>query len=181
LIGGSLAVAAGKCLSRQEENVGAIDSWVSVIEKVIGGGRFVANIGRSQLIKQLDSIRLNLEQFQEAARKDDVSEMRKLLAECKVESEMLEKRLFTVLDSKASKRLERAIKSAPSAKSGLMKKSATSPSQRTIRRTFTAKSAELAKAIDSDNEESRQKLIAEIDTAIGQLRGIAKSLEHFTV
>jgi hypothetical protein len=184
LIGGSLAV--GEIPSRQEEKVGAIDSWVSIIEKIIGGGRFVANIGRSQLIKQLDSIRLNLEQFQEAARKNDVSEMRKLLAECKAESEMLEKRLFKTLDSQTSKSLDKTIKRARIAKSSITRKSAPrmsapSPSQRAIRRTLTAKSAELAKTIDSDNEESRQKLISEIDTAIGRLRGIARSLGNFTV
>lgn len=165
--------------------MGAIDSWVSLIEKIVGGGRSVANAGRSQLVKQLNSICLNLEQFQEAARKDDVSEMRKLLAECKAESEMLENRLFKALDSKTSKSLDRTIKRARSAKSGIAKrritKTAPVPSQRTVRRTFSAKTTELAKTIDSENEIGRQNLIAEIDTAIGRLRGISKSLENFTV
>jgi hypothetical protein len=159
----------------------AISSFVDVLDKVAKTARLVANIGRPQLIKQLDALRLNLEQFKEAAREDDISKMRQLLAECEAESELLEKRLFKNLDDTTDRSLNRTIRRARISKMAITRRSKQAPTHRTIRKALNAKSAKLASTIATGDEGNRQKLLAEIDTAIGRLRGISKSLKSFTV
>jgi|HubBroStandDraft_6_1064221.scaffolds.fasta_scaffold494779_1 hypothetical protein len=162
--------------------MGAISSLVDAWDMVAKTARLVANIGRPQLIKQLDVLRLNLEQFKEAAREDDVPKMHQLLAECEEASKSLENRLFKNLDDKTNKRLNKTIRRARMMKSRMTRRTrAPTPAYRTIQRALNAKSAQLAGAIASNDESSRQKLLTEIDTAIGRLLGISKSLESFNL
>jgi hypothetical protein len=169
----------------------AMGQFLDVIERLARTGRSVANIGKPQLIKQLDAVRANLQSFKEAAVRNEKSEMRVLLAECEAESKMLEKRLFKGLDAEMSKILKRDVGRARRAKmrmhrsgtrtKSLTKRKAIRSTKKTIQETFAAKGAELAKTMNSRKEENRQRLIAEIDTAIGRLRGISKSLENLSL
>jgi hypothetical protein len=153
----------------------AVIAWVDVIGKTIKVAGVVANIGRNQLIKKLDDIRKNLEQFKAAAEKDDASAMRQLLEECKALSGEFEQRLFKGLDDKTNRSIERAIGKARAAKSSLTRKREASPN-RVVQAAAKEKGDELAGAM-TDGESSRQQLILDMDTAIGRLRGISKSLE----
>ena len=173
--------------------MGAISGFVKAFGEVVSQVRFLANTPRTQLIKQLDALVLNLEQFRDAARTDDVSKMRELVAECAAETRMLEQRVFMGLDEKTSESLRQRLKRAHHAKA----KRAKLGRQAQARRRVAAKRAKLAQAnlkaklklkrtkladaIAADDKRKREKLIAEIDTAIGELRGIAKSLDSFKI
>ena len=159
----------------------ALGEFVDMLEKMFRTGRYVANMGRPQLIRQLDTLRVNLENFKVAAGKKDKSEMRQLLAECDAASRMLEGRLFQGLDPNMNDMLNKAVKRAHAAKTGHVRNVERAPTKKAIRETVAAKSAELAKTMNSRKEENRQRLIAEIDTAIGRLRGLSRSLENFTL
>jgi hypothetical protein len=102
--------------------------------------------------------------------------MHDLLAECEVESEMLEKRLFKALDAKTSKKLRRTVRRARSVK-GRMTARKRAPRNTTIKKALHTKTAHFASTIEADDTESRQTLLLEIDDAIGRLRGLQKSLE----
>ena len=158
--------------------MGAISAMADAWIKVAKTARMVANLGAPQLIKQLDALRSNLEQFKEAARKNDTSKMRQLLAECEEESKFLEKRLFKKLDDKTHKALNRTVRRARSAKSKMAKK--VRPHHE-LRKALKAKSAKLASELDVHDEASRQELLDEIDIAIGKLKGISISLASFTL
>ncbi|WP_334362683.1 hypothetical protein [Bradyrhizobium sp. AZCC 1578] len=156
-----------------------ISALVDILAKLAKMGRVVANIGPSQLIKQLNALRSNLEQFKEAIREDDVSKMQQLLAECEAESDLLEKRLFKGLDDRTNKSLSSTIRRARASKKAITKKRQQTPSPQKIRTALKAKRAELASTIATRDETHRQELVEEIDKAIGKLRGISKSLESF--
>lgn len=161
--------------------MGAIATFVEMIDKYVGTARYVANIGKPQLIKQLEDLRINLENFKAAARRNDKSAMRQLLGECDMESKMLEKRLFKGLDTEMTHMLARTVKRAHAAKTGHVSTVARPVSKKAIRETLSAKRAELAKTMNARKEESRQRLIEELDAAIGRLRGISKSLENLSL
>jgi hypothetical protein len=157
----------------------AISSFVDALGALANTARVVANIGRPQLIKQLDVIRLTLEQFRQAADEDDVSKLRQLLEECETESNALEKRLFGGIDADTNKILSETLQRALHAKASITAKPPSA--RRTIRKTFDAKRAKLAETITTRNEREREELLAEIDRAIGKLRGISKSVENLSI
>jgi hypothetical protein len=95
--------------------------FVEILHKVASRQGLVRNIGRPQLIKQIDAIRENLEQFKKAFEKHDESAMRVLLAECEALSDALEKRLFKGLDAETSKSLETTVRSMRVGKGGLVR------------------------------------------------------------
>ena len=101
----------------------SITAWVDVLGTVIKTALRVVNISRDQVIGKLTAIRENLEQFKEAADRNDASKMRQLLESCKAQSEELEKGIFQVLDDKANASVKNAIKRARIAKSKVVKKS----------------------------------------------------------
>jgi hypothetical protein len=175
--------------------MGAISSFVEVLSKVLGTARIVANIGRPQLVKQLNALCLNLEQFRQALRIDDVSKMRELSAECEAESEMLERRLFKALDNEINasliKRVRRvraskmAMTRSISSKVATAKKQAEkreqSKNRQELKKAVKAKKASLLSAISTHDDTERDELLAEIESAIGTLRGLAKSLDSLSV
>lgn len=161
-----------------------ISAFVDLLAKLAKMTRVVANIGPTQLIKQLDAIRQNLEQFKDALRRDDLSKMQQLLAECEAESDLLEKRLFKGLDDETSEALHSSVRRARAAKTGLAKHRKQVPKKQApisakVRTALKAKRAKLASTITSRDETDRDELVEEIDKAIGKLRGISKSLESF--
>jgi hypothetical protein len=152
-------------------------SFVDLLEKVLKMGRVVANIGAPQLIKQLDAIRSNLEQFKKAASEDDTAKMRQLLSECEVECDSLKTRLFKGLDDKTNKSLDASIQKARKKKRAIMTVREQAPTKQEIRKALKAKSEKMANTIST--KKGRQELVVELDDAIGKLRGISKSLESF--
>jgi flagellar capping protein FliD len=159
----------------------SIVAWAEMLIKLVKIGGVVINIGRDQLIKKLNNIRENLEQFKEAAEQGDASKMRQLLEECRALSEDLERRMFKGLDDKTSKAVAKAVVKARSAKQSLTRAPAskTAPkaaARKAVENASYAKGDALAIAVTTNDQGSRQELIEEIDIAIGRLRGVSKSL-----
>ena len=154
-----------------------ISNWANLLFKLTDKVESWTGRGRRQVIEQLDAIRLNLEQFKEAVREDDLSKMRQLLAECGTLSLPMEKQLFKVLDDESSEKANKVKKHAFVSKARIVKgRTRQSSIPLKIRKAFEEKNAALASAIIEPDQRNRQKLLAEIDTAIGTLSGIAKTL-----
>jgi hypothetical protein len=176
--------------------MGAFSSFVETLAAIAKTALYVQNLGAPQLIKQLDSLQSNLEQYKQAVLVDDTSKMRQLLEECDAESMLLEKRLFKALDEEVHNSLHMAVNRARTAKRSMLRSAAqrkAAAARRkaeatrrkaaitgaaSVQKSLNAKRAKLAGTINASNEKQRQKLLLELDAAIGRLSGISKSLSN---
>jgi hypothetical protein len=121
--------------------------------------------------------------------------MRELLAECEAESEMLESRLFKALDNQINASLIKRVRRVRASKKAMTRsisfkvatakkqaeKREQSKNRQELKKAVKAKKETMASAISTHDDTKRDELLAEIESAIGTLRGLAKSLDSFSV
>jgi hypothetical protein len=100
---------------------------------------------------RVDAIRSNLEQFKGALRRDDLSRMQQLLAECEAESDLLEKRLLKGIDDETSEALHSSVRRARAAKAGLAKKLKQAPANSHLRKDANCSQSQARKVSQYDH------------------------------